>query len=61
MLIGSPSKNFKVFKNNIILEKTLKLKSFIIRTDAISLNNFNVRILMSPDYQKHMTTKIHQI
>lgn len=39
MLIGSPSKNFKVYKKNIILEKTLKLKSFIIRTDAISLNN----------------------
>lgn len=39
MLIGSLSKNFKVYKNNIILEKILKLKFFIICIDVILFNN----------------------
>lgn len=39
MLIGSLSKNFKVYKKNIILEKILKLKLFIICIDVILLNN----------------------
>lgn len=37
MLIGSLSKNFKVYKNNIILEKNFKVKVFyyLYRCDFI--------------------------